>query len=80
MGFNESDPGLKIMGYKESIKILKREINEKEAIEMVQNAHKQYARRQRTWFESRNRNYNLIKFSNINEAIDKAKEFLNQTI
>ncbi len=62
-GFKESDPALQIMGYKEVISYLKSEISLDECIRLVKIAHKQYARRQRTWFEGKSRNYTTKPFS-----------------
>lgn len=60
-GYNTSLPAFQIMGYKEVIQYLNNEITLNKCIELVKIAHKQYARRQRTWFEGNVRNYNLTR-------------------
>lgn len=49
------------IGYKQVRKFLKGEITEPEAIAAVQQAHRNYAKRQITWFESGGRDYKLIR-------------------
>lgn len=76
MGFLPTDLGLKIMGYKEVVQYLEGKISEDECIKLVQTAHKQYARRQRTWFESGGRKYNLKRVSGIEQARSIINSFL----
>lgn len=77
MGFKKDDPGLQIMGYKEVVQFLSGEVESgKKCIELVQTAHRQYARRQRTWFESGGRKYSLIRVSNAIEASKPVSSFL----
>ncbi len=61
---------LETMGYKQAYQYLNGEITLDKAIELTQFAHKQYARRQRTWFEGKGRNYNL----NIVESFSQASQ------
>lgn len=65
MGFPKASPALQGMGYKEVLMYLDAKIDLKTCIELVKKAHKQYARRQRTWFESERRDYNLQKITDI---------------
>jgi tRNA dimethylallyltransferase len=67
MGFTKDSPGLQIMGYKEVIQYLHGLISLEDCINLVQTAHRQYARKQRTWFESPGRNYNLEKVDFANK-------------
>lgn len=77
MGYKETDPGLQVMGYKEIIKYLNNKITVEECINLVQTAHRQYARRQRTWFEGEGRDYNLIKVQNSYEAVKEISALTN---
>ena len=49
-GYQEFSPGLKSLGYPQAISYLKGEISEKEAKEQITILTRQYAKRQRTWF------------------------------
>jgi tRNA dimethylallyltransferase len=66
LGFKSSDPGLQVMGYKESVSFLQGNLKLNECVETVQAAHINYAKRQRTWFESEKRGYNLLKVNTEN--------------
>lgn len=59
MGYSKDAHALTTMGYKEVIQYLNNEISLDECIELVKIAHRQYARRQRTWFEGEGRGYEL---------------------
>ena len=50
MGFKENAPGLKSLGYPQAISYLKGEISEDEAKAQIVILTRQYAKRQRTWF------------------------------
>ncbi len=50
MGFKEVSPGLKSLGYPQAISYLKGEISKEEAKEQIVILTRQYAKRQRTWF------------------------------
>jgi tRNA dimethylallyltransferase len=52
---------LKGIGYKEVIEYLNEKITLAEMIAKIQQGHKNYAKRQITWFEGDKRNYNLMK-------------------
>ncbi|MFS8131479.1 MAG: tRNA (adenosine(37)-N6)-dimethylallyltransferase MiaA [Candidatus Dojkabacteria bacterium] len=75
-GYSEESDGLKIMGYKQVIEFLNKKIDLNTCKERVKIAHKQYAKRQRTWFEGNGRNYNLNKYSDSSEALRLAENFL----
>ena len=49
-GYKADAPGLKSLGYPQAISYLKGEISEKEAKEQITILTRQYAKRQRTWF------------------------------
>ncbi|MEP7103103.1 MAG: tRNA (adenosine(37)-N6)-dimethylallyltransferase MiaA [Candidatus Dojkabacteria bacterium] len=76
LGYSKNCDGLNIMGYKQIVEFLDSKINLTECIEQVKIAHKQYAKRQRTWFEGKGRGYKLTKYNNTNEALDASIKFL----
>lgn len=51
MGFPEASIALQGIGYREVLRLLNKEITGKECIKLVQIAHRQYAKRQITWFK-----------------------------
>ena len=51
MGYKQSDPGMKTIGYQQIIKYLNKEITEQEAIEDWVNKEVQYAKRQLTFMK-----------------------------
>ncbi len=59
MGFPEDSIALQGIGYREVLSFLNGEISINECIEKVKSSHRQYAKRQRTWFEGQGRNYDL---------------------
>ncbi len=65
LGYKKDDPGLQIMGYKQAVEYLEGRISLEKCVELVKFAHKQYAKRQRTWFEGIGRNYHLTKVTSI---------------
>ncbi len=65
------------IGYKETVRYLDGEIDKKKCIELIQIAHRQYAKRQITWFESPGRGYNLVKV-NKDSVIPTLKNFLQK--
>lgn len=67
MGFSKNDPGLTGIGYKEVIQYLENEISLEDCKLAVQKAHRQYAKRQRTWFEGLGRGYKLLRVKDIND-------------
>lgn len=76
MEYKDNDPGLQIMGYSQVIKCLKGEFDLNKAIELTKFAHKQYAKRQRTWFEGEGRGYDLIKVKSSDEKLREIENFL----
>ena len=44
-------PGLKLIGYKEIVAYLERKISLKEAVSLIKQHSRQYAKRQKTWFQ-----------------------------
>jgi len=75
LGFSKDSAALKGTGYKEILMLLDGIINLQRCIELVKISHRQYAKRQKTWFEGKGRGYNLIKTENTEQAIEKVKEF-----
>jgi tRNA dimethylallyltransferase len=51
LGFPEPSVALQGIGYREVLRHIKGEIDEVECIKLVQIAHRQYAKRQKTWFK-----------------------------
>ena len=76
LGFTKDSVVLQGTGYKQVIMFINKLIDLQKCIELVKISHRQYAKRQRTWFEGKGRNYKLIKVSNSNEAIEKVNQFL----
>lgn len=74
-GFSRTDPGLQVMGYKEVQDYLEEKITIDQCIDLVKIAHRQYAKRQRTWFEGIGRNYDLKKVDKNIDAIAAVKLF-----
>jgi tRNA dimethylallyltransferase len=73
--YGENIPSLEIMGYREVVKFLIGEITMKKCIEQIKIAHRQYAKRQKTWFESGGRGYDLQRYKDVNEALDIIRRF-----
>lgn len=69
LGYSKSSVGLQGTGYKEVIALLDNRISLQECIELVKISHRQYARRQRTWFEGEGRGYKLIKVKDSEDAV-----------
>ena len=63
MGYDKYCVGLQVMGYKEVVRYLDNQIDLDYCKNLVKIAHKQYARRQRTWFEGERRAYEFVLFS-----------------
>ena len=77
-GYTDS-PQMKSMGYYEVVKYIEREHTLEETISKVKQKHRNYAKRQATWFENQNRNYNLKRFNFITEKeqiFGSIKDFL----
>jgi tRNA dimethylallyltransferase len=58
-GYKDSKP-LQSFGYHEALAYLNKEISYDKCLELIQLEHRQYAKRQITWFEGKGRGYNLI--------------------
>lgn len=69
------------IGYIDVKKLLKNEISEAEAISATQQGHRNYAKRQITWFEGAGRAYDLHKLnfkSDFVQATDQVADFLQK--
>ncbi|MBD3362191.1 tRNA (adenosine(37)-N6)-dimethylallyltransferase MiaA [Candidatus Dojkabacteria bacterium] len=68
MGYDLHNKAMQSTGYKQIYEMLLgiKDESIKECIQRVQNAHKQYAKRQITWFEGEGRGYDLIKTDSEN--------------
>lgn len=67
-------------GYKEVIKYIEGKIDKEKMIKQIQQNHRNYAKRQFTWFEKKDRGYNLKKYDfkkDLNDIYKTVKEYLN---
>lgn len=76
-------PAIGIMGVKQIFDFLEQPMQGdnghfriQEVFEKIKIAHRQYARRQRTWFEGERRGYDLQRFSDAKNAVLLAEKFL----
>jgi tRNA dimethylallyltransferase len=76
MGFSKDSIALQGIGYREVLEYIDNKIDLPKCIELVKISHRQYAKRQKTWFESGGRGYELIKVTNFTEALDKVRSLL----
>lgn len=60
-GYRNAEP-MQGMGYKEAREFMEGKTGYEEMIEKIQQAHRNYAKRQATWFEGKGRGYDLHKF------------------
>lgn len=67
LGFSKDSVSLKSLGYKEVLMHLDNKINLRQCIDLVKIAHRQYAKRQRTWFLGEGRDYKLIKVNSVDD-------------
>lgn len=77
LGFPEDSIALQGIGYKQVLMFLHDQISLEECKELIKIAHRQYAKRQRTWFESGGRGYDLKKVSYIEDAEEYIDNFLD---
>lgn len=75
LGFKEDAPGLKSLGYPQAISYLKGEISEEKAKEEIIILTRQYAKRQRTWFNRYQEKQTINCDGKTEEEI--AKEIVN---
>lgn len=80
LGFNRDSVALTGTGYKEVIAMLDGAISLQKCIELVKISHRQYAKRQKTWFEGKGRGYNLIKIENAKQAEGIVNKFYDNNI
>jgi len=79
LGFSKNSIALQGTGYKEVLSLLDGNISLQECINLVKISHRQYAKRQRTWFEGEGRKYNLTNVENAQQAENKVNEFYGST-
>jgi len=61
-GYGKENKAMQAIGYKQVIEFLDSEMkNQEELIEKISLAHRQYAKRQKTWFEGVARGYDLVR-------------------
>jgi len=76
LGFSKNSVALQGIGYKQVIEYLEGNFNSQKCIDLVKIAHRQYAKRQRTWFEGKSRNYDLNIIGNFEDAVRAVDKFL----
>lgn len=71
-GYRNSLTAANAIGYKEIVRYLDGQISQDEAIDKIKTATKQYAKRQRTWF-NKDKRINWIEYNNVcvDDAIEK---------
>lgn len=77
LGFPQDSVALQGTGYKEVLMYINKEIDLAECINLVKISHRQYAKRQRTWFEGKGRGYDLKIVENLKDAESKLNNFIN---
>ena len=76
MGYAENCPGMKGIGYKETVDYLNHRCTEEEMIYQIKQNSRHYAKRQLTWFRS----IDDVQWFDVGESdiFTKAKEYINQ--
>ena len=77
-GYKELSPGLKSLGYPQAISYLKGEISKEEAKEQIVILTRQYAKRQRTWFNGQYKADIEIKRVPIDEDMERVIGLLKE--
>lgn len=75
-GYSKNSKAITSSGVKDVIKYFEGEISSRETIELIKIKHIQYAKRQRTWFEGKGRDYVLNKVSSVEDCKEVLKDFL----
>jgi len=78
LGFAKA-PALQGIGYREVVQYLYGEIDLDTCTKLIQQGHRNYAKRQCTWFEGRGRNYKLHRYdfrTQLPEIFELAQKFL----
>ena len=69
----------KIIGYKEVIKYLNKELTKEECVDLIKKNSRHYAKRQYTWFNNQMKlNYINVDYDNFNNTINLAIEIINK--
>ncbi len=74
--YGEAAPSIKSIGYKQVVQLLKGEISRDAAIGAIQQAHRNYAKRQMTWFRREPDVSWINEFGDQPEAIERASELI----
>jgi len=74
--YGEAAPPIKSIGYKQVVQLLKGEISRDAAIGAVQQAHRNYAKRQMTWFRREPDVSWINEFGDQSDAIERASELI----
>jgi tRNA dimethylallyltransferase len=78
--YGEAAPSLNALGYKQAMQFLKNEISREDAIKAAQQANRNYAKRQLTWFR-RDPDANWLKgFGDEEETIAQAKKIVAEEL
>jgi tRNA dimethylallyltransferase len=71
--YEESAQALKSLGYKQAVQLIRGEIDAEEALRAAQQAHRNYAKRQMTWFR---REPDVTWFSGFGDELEIQKSIL----
>jgi tRNA dimethylallyltransferase len=78
--YGETVPAMSSLGYKQAVQLLRGEINETEAIAAAQQGHRNYAKRQMTWFRREPEVTWLDGFGDQPEIQERAKDLVRAAI
>ncbi|MBL8004357.1 MAG: tRNA (adenosine(37)-N6)-dimethylallyltransferase MiaA [Candidatus Kapabacteria bacterium] len=77
MGYTRNDSGLQMIGYFEANQVLEGRVTQKDAIEIIQQRTRNYAKRQVTWFK-KNPNLSLILEDSSNQSKTIVENYLRE--
>lgn len=78
LGYPQNSIALQGIGYRQILSYLNKELSYDELLEQFAISHRQYAKRQRTWFEGKGRGYDLKRVKDAGEAFGVVKDFLER--
>jgi tRNA dimethylallyltransferase len=77
--YGETARPLRSIGYKQVVQLIKRELDREGAIRAVQQAHRNYAKRQMTWFRREPEVKWLVEFGDQVRVIEQAKSLIAES-
>lgn len=77
MGYTRNDSGLQMIGYFEANQVLEGRVTQKDAIEIIQQRTRNYAKRQVTWFK-KNPNLSLVLENSSNQSKTIVENYLRE--